>query len=271
MATAHQTISVPPAQGGTTAFVDRWIFVFTAALFFVVVLVGFIPDSIRMVAMVNAGAAPPLPPILHVHAVLMGAWISLLLVQATLMATGRKEGHMQLGIAGLFLVPAIVIAGFILIPTRRAQLAEAIANAPAEVAMQLQTELVPFVNDIMLLQIRAGVFFAVLASLALWYRKRDSGMHKRLMFLATLVPMPAATDRMQFLPHTMPESPLTAELFPLLLIAPLFFWDLYRLKTVHRAYWIWAALMIPGAIATAMLWGSPEWYGLVGPIGGLGS
>ncbi len=53
-------------SGGFTAFVDRWIYVFMAALFVVTVLVGFIPDSSRMLANVEAGARPPLPPILHV-------------------------------------------------------------------------------------------------------------------------------------------------------------------------------------------------------------
>ncbi|MBX7541259.1 hypothetical protein [Qipengyuania sphaerica] len=271
MATLHQSVSAPPVGTGFTAFVDRWIYVFTAALFFVVVLVGFIPDSMMKIAMVQKGAAPPFPLAMHAHAVLMGAWISLLLVQSVLMATGRRNWHMQLGVAGLFLMPAILVAGFALIPTRRAQYAEMIAGAPADVALRLQTEVVPFVNNIMIMQFRAGIMFAILAGLALWFRKRDSGMHKRLMFLATLVPMPAAIDRMQFIPHTMPASPLSAELYPLLLIAPMFAWDLYRLGKVHRAYLIWGALALTAAVITHFLWDNQAWYDLVGPIGGLGS
>ena len=59
--------------------IDRWIYVFMAAWFIVIVLVGFIPDAMMKVAMVKAGARPPFPPILHVHAVLMGSFLLLLL------------------------------------------------------------------------------------------------------------------------------------------------------------------------------------------------
>ena len=53
--------------------IDRWIFVAMAAWFIVIVLVGFIPDAIGKVAAVKSGTQPPFPPILHVHAVLMGS------------------------------------------------------------------------------------------------------------------------------------------------------------------------------------------------------
>lgn len=276
MATLHDAViedsgALPPVEGaGLTAFVDRWIYVFTAGLIFVVVLAGFIPDSVRLVAAVEAGTAAPFPPVLHVHAVLMGAWLSLLLVQATLMAMRRPAWHMQLGMASFLLAPAILIAGFLLIPVRRTQLGEMIANAPPAVALQLQTEVVPFVNNIMLLQVRVGILFAILVVLALYFRRRDSATHKRLIILATLVPLPAATDRMTWLPHTFPESPLTAEVYPLLVVAPLFVWDLYRRGSVQRAYWIWLSLTLPAAILTNMLWGTPTWQNLVSPIGGLG-
>ncbi len=270
MATVQDALPAGSDEPDFVALVDRWIYVFTAAVFFVVVLVGFIPDSLQRIAAVEAGTIPPFPPILHVHAVLMGAWISLLLVQSTLMATGRRTWHMQLGIAGMLIAPAILIAGTILVPVRRSQLAQMIASAPQEVALQLQAEVVPMVNNIMLLQIRAGLLFGILALLALWYRRRNSGMHKRLMFLATLVPMPAAIDRMTFLPHSFPASPLSADLYPLALIAPMFLWDLFRLRRVHAAYIVWAALTIPAAVVVSSLWGTPGWHELAGRIGGLG-
>ena len=276
MATLHDApindpgVLPPVESAGLTAFIDRWIYVFTAGLIFVVVLVGFIPDSMRMLNEIDAGRAAPIPPILHVHAVLMGAWITLLLSQATLMATGRRDLHMRFGVAAFVLAPAILIAGFLLVPTRRGQLVDMIAAAPPEIALRLQTEVVPFVNNIMLVQIRAGIVFAILAALALYFRRRDSGTHKRLMFLATIVPLPAAIDRMTFLPHSMPASPLTIELYPLLVIAPLFAWDWFRLGRIHRAYVIWFAVMAPLIVAVAWLWNTPGWQEAAGRIGGLG-
>src|SRR5215218_5499467 len=79
--------------------VDRWIFVFMAAWFIVIVLAGFIPDSLMKVGMVKAGARPPFPLVLHMHAVLMGSFLLLLLAQTAMVATGRCALHKQVGIA----------------------------------------------------------------------------------------------------------------------------------------------------------------------------
>src|SRR4051794_28887381 len=106
----------PDLLSGTprAGFIDRWIYVFTAASFIVIVLTGFIPDSIAKVAAVQAGQRPPFPLVLHMHAVLMASFLLLLLTQTTLMATGRCEWHRRLGIAAFVLAPAIVVVGFVL-------------------------------------------------------------------------------------------------------------------------------------------------------------
>src|SRR5438309_11120388 len=93
--------------------IDRWIYVFMAAWFIVIVLVGFIPDAMMKVAMVKAGARPPFPPLLHVHAALMGSCLLLLLAQTWLMATAPKARHMQLGLVGMRLRAALVVARFL--------------------------------------------------------------------------------------------------------------------------------------------------------------
>src|SRR4029079_14812986 len=75
--------------------IDRWIFVFMAAWFIAIVLTGFIPDSVMQVGMVRAGAGPPFPAVLHMHAIVMGSFLLSLLTQSWLMATGRREYHMR--------------------------------------------------------------------------------------------------------------------------------------------------------------------------------
>jgi hypothetical protein len=96
---------------------DRWIFVGMAAWFIAIVLTGFIPDSIMKVGMVQAGARPPFPAVLHMHAVLMGSFLLILLAQTWLMATGRKAMHMQLGLLGMAVGGLLIIVGFIQAPT----------------------------------------------------------------------------------------------------------------------------------------------------------
>ena len=118
----------------------------------------------------------------------------------------------------------------------------------------------PLVMNIMLIQIRAGFVFAVLVAIALAVRQSDSEVHKRLMFLATAAPLPAATDRMTWLPSSMPDAAWTVDLWPLVVLAPMILWDLYRLKRIHRAYWIWLGVSIIPAILMHALWGSPWWF-----------
>src|SRR4051794_36264528 len=88
--------------------IDRRLYVFMAAVFVAIALGGFIPDSMRKLAEISAGVRRPFSPFLHVHAVLMGSWLLLLLGQAMLMAMGRKSLHRALGLAALVLGPAVV-------------------------------------------------------------------------------------------------------------------------------------------------------------------
>lgn len=258
MATAAESTGFRGAGGGFTAFVDRWIYVFMAGLFIATVFTGFIPDSIEKMEDVATGRRAPFPPILHVHAILMGLWLTLLLVQATLMATGRPAIHKQLGLLAMVLAPAMVAAGFLLIPAMDGQIIDGIRHGPPEVAARLRTVL-PIVVNIMLIQIRIGLIFAILVAIGLSARRFDPELHKRLMFLATAAALPAATDRIPWLPSTLPGSPLTAELWPLLVIAPMFLWDIFRLRRIHRAYMIWFAVLLVPAIAMHLLWGTDWW------------
>src|SRR6476660_2905243 len=153
---------LPDVLSGTPRahVIDRWIYVFMAAWFIVIVLVGFIPDAMMKVALVKAGARPPFPLILHVHAVLMGSFLLLLLAQTWLMATGRKALHMQLGVLGMVLAAALVVAGFVLAPTMYYQVWGGATFGPPEVRKAL-APVVPLVENILLLQISAGLMFAV--------------------------------------------------------------------------------------------------------------
>ena len=201
--------SLPDALSGTPRAhaIDRWIYVFMAVWFIVIVLVGFIPDAMMKTAMVKAGTRPPFPPVLHAHAVLMGSFLLVLLAQTWLMATGRKALHMQLGILGMVLAAALVVVGFVLAPTMYYQVWGGATFGPPPVRAALAPVL-PILENILLLQIAAGTMFAVFITIGLLARGRDAGLHKRMMFLAISVPLAAAIDRMSWLPTTLPALPL---------------------------------------------------------------
>ena len=239
--------------------IDRWIFVFMAAWFIVVVLTGFIPDSVMKIGMVRAGVRPPFPPALHVHAVLMGSFLLLLLGQTWLMATGRKAMHMQLGVAGVAVAAALVLAGAVLAPTMYYQNWNALQSAPAAAREQLQ-QILSIEENILLLQLRIGILFPLFLAVAIAARSSDPGMHKRMVILATVIPIEAAIARMTWLPTTMPGSPLSMELFGLLIVAPMFVWDVIRNRSVHRAYVWWLSAYLVTVVATELLWNTPWWH-----------
>jgi hypothetical protein len=73
--------------------------------------------------------------------------------------------------------------------------------------------------------------------------------------------LPAGVDRIPWLPHTMPFSPLSPDLYTLLAVSPMFVWDVLRNKRVHPAYIIWLAINVPFAIAVHGLWNTDWWHG----------
>lgn len=239
--------------------IDRWIFVFMAAWFIFIVLVGFIPDAIGKVQAVQAGLRPPFPIVLHMHAVAMGSFLLLLLTQTVMVATGREALHRQVGIAAFVLVPVLVLVGIVLAPTMYYQTWNALQTAPASARADLQ-QLLYIKEDILLLQLHAGVLFAIFITIALRARGVNSGLHKRMMFLATAVPLAASIDRMTWLPSSLPASPWTTDLYILVALAPMFLWDVVRNRKVHEAYGIWLALYVPVALLVDVLWDKPWWH-----------
>jgi hypothetical protein len=248
---------------------DRWIFVCMAAWFIAIVLAGFIPDSLMKLEAVQTGQRPPFPLVLHMHAVLMGSFLLILLTQTWLMATGRRQYHMQIGLFGYAVGALLVIVGLVLVPTMYLQTWQAAQSAPPGVREGLQQSL-PVRENIMLLQMRIGILFPLFLAIAFKARGRNAGIHKRMMFLATVMALPAGIDRIPWLPHTMPASPLSPDLYVLAAISPMFIWDVIRNRSVHPAYVIWLAVNIPFAIAVHGLWDTPWWHQTAQQLLGVG-
>jgi len=240
------------------SFIDHWMFVIMAALFLATALAGFIPDSLQMLQKVDVGQHPPVHPLLHVHAGLMGTWLVLLLVQSTLMATGRRTFHKQLGMVAVAYVPAIVVVGALVVKVFVEQNFPLFASmAPAEAAAA-RTQ----VFSLVLYLIREGLLFFILMSWALLARRTDTQLHKRLIILATVLPLTAAFERLAGV-GLFPRFGLYSEGFwdvcCLLWIMPMFLWDLARSGKVHRAYLIWLTLFGVTAIPVHLLRETAWW------------
>src|SRR3954452_10799660 len=260
----------PDALSGTPRAhaIDRWIFVGMAVWFIAITLTGFIPDSIMKVGMVQAGARPPFPIVLHIHAVLMGSFLVILFTQTWLMATGRRGLHMQLGVLGMAVAAALVVVGFVLAPTMYYQTWTALQSAPPAGRAELQ-QVLSVKDNIFLLQMRIGILFPLFLAIGLRARGANAGLHKRMMFLATVMALPAGIDRIPWLPSTMPLSPWSPDLYTLLAVSPMFVWDVIRNRRVHEAYWIWFAINLPFAVAVHGLWGTQWWIATAPKLMGL--
>jgi len=148
----------------------------------------------------------------HIHGALFTLWIALLVAQVALIAAHRPRWHMRLGIAGMFLAPLMLLAGF-------ATLIAAIKRefVPPPVLRYIASV------DTMLLCLFA--FFVLWAFLA----RRDAPTHKRSILFATFIIIGPAIARLP-----MATNPIAFRVilysFPALLVA----YDLWTRRSLHR-------------------------------------
>lgn len=145
---------------------DRRLYILAAILTPLIVLAGFA----RTYYLKPLFGTPELPGrIVHLHGIVMTAWVILFVVQISLVATRRTRVHQRLGIFGAVLAAMIVIVGIL-----TALYAAARGASPGPPALSF---LIIPVGDM--------VIFALLIGLALYFR-RKLDVHKRLMLLAAI-------------------------------------------------------------------------------------
>ena len=273
IANTAEVVGDKPDAGAFAHLADRWIYVFMAGLFVVTALVGFIPDSMVLLAgqrlsslaTVEAGQRPLLPLILHVHAIVMASWLLLLLAQTTLMAAGRSAQHKKLGLIAVVLAPRVPLAMIGIVKTVWSRID---SIPPGALTPDVLSGIKVMTSNGQLEDLRIIVLFVAFVSWALLVRRRDSETHKRLLILATLLPLPAAIDRITWIPTTLPDSPTSIHLGMLTLLLPVLIYDVWRRGRVHRAYVIGLALNVPFLVASQLLWGSPWWTAAVSKVMG---
>ncbi len=240
---------------------ERWFYAAMALLFMAVALAGFIPSSIEKVGLVQGGQRPPFPWFMHVHAVVMGTWLSLLAAQSLIVARGRVALHRKLGVASFVLLPVIVVMmGMMMLGTLIG-----LGSAPPG-AVPAETKF--FVTNLTIAQSQAIVLFPLFIGWALAVRKTDPAMHKRLMIFGTAVPLLAGIDRVtQTLGWTsLPQSGDSMYLNLLVILMPALIFDVVRTGRLHRAYVYGLASIVPCFIMTHFLWGTAAWHGVVARV-----
>jgi hypothetical protein len=122
-----------------------------------------------------------LPWVVHLHGLLMTAWVALFVAQVVLAYRHRIELHRKLGVIGAYLAPAAVALGEFVV------LRAIWLRFPGATRRQAFLLFVAF-DGINLL------VFAILALAALLMRRRPD-VHKRLMLLAVVSALPPALGR----------------------------------------------------------------------------
>ncbi|HMH28737.1 MAG TPA: hypothetical protein VK580_09140 [Steroidobacteraceae bacterium] len=123
----------------------------------------------------------PITSMVHVHGLVMTAWIMLFLTQTILVANGRANLHRKLGVAGAFLAFVVVTLGIYTI-------SNSILRQSPDANLQSFAPLFVAFDGLSLL------LFAGLVITALGMRLRAQ-THKRLMLMALVSLMPPAYGR----------------------------------------------------------------------------
>ncbi len=172
-----------------------------------------------------AFGSPALPPLLHLHGLVMSLWFGLFILQARLVSAERVDLHRRLGILGSLL--AVLMLG---VGAKVAITAARLGHTPGPPPLVF---LVVPMGDLFV--------FGTLVGLGLWYRRRPD-VHKRLILLAGVGILAAAIARIPI--HALETGgPLTYFGLTDLCVLACLGYDWARTRRLHPAFG-WGALFI---------------------------
>lgn len=220
---------------------ERRFFLAVAILFTLTVLIGFGPTYYLKPVF----ASPPIPrALVHVHGLVMSAWVILFVAQVYFIRSTRIKVHQRMGIVGIALGVAIIISGFL----TAIAAAKYGSNSTPPGVKPIEFLIVPF-GDVLV--------FAALFGAAVYYR-RNSANHKRLMLLTVLNFLPPAIARFPF-GLTESYGPLWFFGVPDLLAIVFVVADTWRNRKLNKVFLAGAVFLIAShwlrlALAPTELW-----------------
>ncbi|MCI0603092.1 hypothetical protein L0156_08750 [bacterium] len=220
---------------------DRRLFATAAVLFPLIVLAGFA----RTYYLKGFFEAPPLASVLvHLHGIVMTAWVALFITQVTLISANRIKTHQHLGLAAIGLAILIILIGFFT-AVRAAKFGS--ASAPPGIP-RLAFLLIPLTDMIM---------FAIFFSAAIFFRKKPAE-HKRLMLLTAINFLPPAVARIP-LPSLQAFGPLWFFGLPAFLALIGLIVDSRRNKRLNKMFLAGTLLLIVSFVVRLALMQTPAW------------
>ena len=164
---------------------DRGLFVVAAVMFPLLVLAGYFRSYYFRPFFENPPFANSL---VHIHAVVMSAWVLYFVAQVALVRTKNLKLHMTVGFAGIALAAIVIVVG--MITAWDSHIVR--GTAPGGIDPHAFF-LVPTLDMI---------FFVLFFGGAIYYRKKPA-QHKTLMLMTAINFSPAAIARIPILPPEM--------------------------------------------------------------------
>lgn len=219
--------------------VTRRFYLLVAILFPLIVLAGFA----QTYYLKGFFDAPPVASMLvHLHGLVMTAWVILFITQVWFISSKRIKLHQKLGIASILLAVVVIVVG----------IATAIASAARGGGVPgippLEFLAVPFFDMIV---------FPILFGTAIYYRRRPAN-HKRLMLLTVLNFLPPAVARIP-IASLQSLGPLWFFGFPDVLAIIFVIVDTWRHKKLNKVFLAGTLLLIVSHPLRLMLSGTDTW------------
>jgi hypothetical protein len=216
-----------------------------ALLLMAIVFLGFAPSFyLRGVVPSYPRPNPSLPLSVLLHGGLFTLWMLVFIAQTQLVAAGRRDVHMKLGVVGMLLALAIVPMMYLITVWQVER-----ANQP------------PFTDPLTWTIIPLAVILPYAWMIWTgWSRRREAQWHKRAMLSAAiLVMMGPAIGRLPIAPPTLLGFSVVL-LLGMALFVPLILWDRRSLGRVHPATWLGIA-MGAGSVFVPLLvfWSGADW------------
>lgn len=220
---------------------DRRLFMTAAIVFPLIILAGFG----RTYYLKGLFDAPPLAsPLVHLHGLLMTAWVALFATQVWLISSRRVRVHRRLGYAGAALGVLILPVG--LVAALRGGKFGAASTPPG--ISPLAFLVVPLFDLLM---------FAVLFGGAIYFRKRPAE-HKALILLTVINLLPPSLGRMPIAP-LQAVGPLWFFGFPAALALLCLGLDTWRHGRLNKVFLAGTVLLIVSYVGRLMLMGTDAW------------
>jgi len=234
---------------------ERKFYTRMALLLVALVFLGFAPSFyLRDIVPPYPRPNPTLPTSVLFHGGLFSLWMLVFVAQTQLVAAGRRDLHMKLGVVGMSLALVIIPMMYLVGVWQVAR-----ANQPP-FTDPLNWTIVP-------LAVILPYAFAVWTG---WRRRREAQWHKRLMLSAAiLVVMGPAIARLPIAPPTLGGFTFQV-LLGLALFLPLFLRDRRSLGHVHRASWLGFSLGVASiAIPLLVFWTGADWASVARHLPGI--